>query len=69
MADDFIHQLQVTVDDCRRLAGLMDDTQIAQQLLELADELEGLLDRAASAKLGASDVSPGPRQWGSDKDK
>lgn len=68
MPNQLIRQLQVTVDDCRKLARVIDDPQTAERLLRLADELEARLDQAAKARLGSDPDEP-PRKWGTDLDE
>lgn len=58
MPNELLQQLQVTVDDCRKLARLIDDPHTARRLLRLAGELEARLDKAARAGLGASSLEP-----------
>jgi hypothetical protein len=65
--NDLLQQLQVTVDDCRKLARLIDDRRTAQRLLRLAGELEAHLERAARAGLG--DDSRELRRSGADIDE
>lgn len=67
MPSELIQQLQITVDDCRRLAALIDDSATADRLRKLADELEAHLDRAAKTGLGSDDAGD-PRKWGNELD-
>jgi hypothetical protein len=56
--NDLLQQLQVTVDDCRKLARLIDDPHTAGRLLRLAGELEAHLEKAARAGPGARSLEP-----------
>ncbi|HET6942377.1 MAG TPA: hypothetical protein VFH89_09470 [Sphingomicrobium sp.] len=67
MPNDLLQQLQVTVDDCRKLARLIDDPHTARRLLRLAGELEAHLEKAARAGLRA--ISREPRRSGAEIDE
>ena len=66
--NDLLQQLRVTVDDCRKLARLIDDPHTAQRLLRLAGELEAHLEKAARAGLGGN-TRDEPRRSGADIDE
>lgn len=68
MPSDLLHQLQVTVDDCRKLARLIDDPHTAKRLLRLAGELEAHLEKAARAGLTANPREQ-PDRSGADIDR
>jgi hypothetical protein len=49
MSDQFNNNVQRTIDRCRRLAAIIHDKEMAQQLLELAANLEANSPQSDSA--------------------